>query len=172
MKRNIIFGAGVFGRDALNHYGEDTVAFFVDNSPVKQGTIYCNRKVLSLDDAIEMGEEFHYIVASLYYASMEKTLTEKGISDYEIFRNENHGFYETGELIVNPYLQKQSANSEDEWNESETIDYSKQGVFDEVEKLHKVRRLFNHIEIETINRCNGICSFCPVNRNSDKVNRK
>lgn len=28
--------------------------------------------------------------------------------------------------------------------------------------------LFEDIEIETINRCNGTCSFCPVNRTSDK----
>ena len=27
--------------------------------------------------------------------------------------------------------------------------------------------LFSHIEIETINRCNGECGFCPVNRHID-----
>ena len=27
--------------------------------------------------------------------------------------------------------------------------------------------LFNNIEIETVNRCNGTCSFCPVNKNQD-----
>lgn len=27
--------------------------------------------------------------------------------------------------------------------------------------------LFNNIEIEIINRCNGTCSFCPVNKNVD-----
>lgn len=27
--------------------------------------------------------------------------------------------------------------------------------------------LFNAIEIETVNRCNGVCPFCPVNKNSD-----
>ena len=27
--------------------------------------------------------------------------------------------------------------------------------------------LFSHVEIETINRCNNTCSFCPVNRKSD-----
>jgi len=27
--------------------------------------------------------------------------------------------------------------------------------------------LFNMIEIETINKCNGTCKFCPVNRNND-----
>lgn len=29
-------------------------------------------------------------------------------------------------------------------------------------------RLFRYIEIETINRCNGECSFCPVNKYQDK----
>jgi len=27
--------------------------------------------------------------------------------------------------------------------------------------------LFSRVEIETINRCNGSCTFCPVNRNND-----
>lgn len=27
--------------------------------------------------------------------------------------------------------------------------------------------LFHAVEIETINRCNGVCPFCPVNKNSD-----
>lgn len=27
--------------------------------------------------------------------------------------------------------------------------------------------LFSHVEIETINRCNGDCAFCPVNRRDD-----
>lgn len=27
--------------------------------------------------------------------------------------------------------------------------------------------LFSHLEIETFNRCNGDCQFCPVNRNDD-----
>lgn len=29
-------------------------------------------------------------------------------------------------------------------------------------------RLFSHVEIETINRCNGKCSFCPVNVNEEQ----
>lgn len=33
--------------------------------------------------------------------------------------------------------------------------------------------IFESIEIETINRCNGTCSFCPINRNDDtRVLRK
>ncbi len=30
-----------------------------------------------------------------------------------------------------------------------------------------VAPLFSHVEIETINKCNGECAFCPVNRNQD-----
>ncbi len=37
---------------------------------------------------------------------------------------------------------------------------------DELEQMEKIP-LFGHVEIETINRCNGTCSFCPVNRNDD-----
>lgn len=36
----------------------------------------------------------------------------------------------------------------------------------EIERMEKIP-LFGHVEIETINRCNGVCSFCPVNRNDD-----
>ena len=35
-------------------------------------------------------------------------------------------------------------------------------------KYIKRYSLFEEISIETINRCNGVCSFCPVNKNLDK----
>ena len=28
--------------------------------------------------------------------------------------------------------------------------------------------LFHHIKIETVNRCNGVCEFCPANKNIEK----
>lgn len=38
-----------------------------------------------------------------------------------------------------------------------------------IEKRYKAKQcaLFNKIEIETLNRCNGSCDFCPVNHKSD-----
>ncbi|ADL34904.1 radical SAM domain-containing protein [Butyrivibrio proteoclasticus B316] len=75
--------------------------------------------------------------------------------------------YETEELIVNPYLQAKEAESEKEWSGSQKIRFAREEVNKAVERLHRQQGLFNHIEIETINRCNGICSFCPVNRNDD-----
>ncbi|MCL1947923.1 MAG: radical SAM protein, partial [Chitinivibrionia bacterium] len=37
----------------------------------------------------------------------------------------------------------------------------------DIETFFKRKPLFNYVEIETFNRCNGTCSFCPVNRNLD-----
>ena len=33
------------------------------------------------------------------------------------------------------------------------------------ELFFKEKKLFKYVEIETVNRCNGDCGFCPVNRN-------
>lgn len=33
------------------------------------------------------------------------------------------------------------------------------------ETFFKEKKLFKYVEIETINRCNGDCGFCPVNKN-------
>lgn len=37
----------------------------------------------------------------------------------------------------------------------------------EIKKWNTSQNLFQDIEIETINRCNGNCLFCPVNKNAD-----
>jgi len=37
----------------------------------------------------------------------------------------------------------------------------------DIEDFFKTMPLFTHIEIETLNRCNGTCPFCPVNKNDD-----
>lgn len=40
-------------------------------------------------------------------------------------------------------------------------------VNDMVETMREKQVMFDHVEIETVNRCNGNCSFCPVNKNDD-----
>jgi len=40
-----------------------------------------------------------------------------------------------------------------------------QKVFDRIDK--QGMPLFSRVEVETINRCNGGCTFCPVNKNDD-----
>jgi len=78
------------------------------------------------------------------------------------YNNEKH-------LIKNPHL----------LNAKLKIQAFLQDIFVNAPKIKKIIRDFYHIqdsqgtplfhavEIETINRCNGICPFCPVNRNND-----
>ena len=46
---------------------------------------------------------------------------------------------------------------------TELIGYFKCEFF--IRHQYKHTNLFSNIEIETINRCNGVCPFCPVNKN-------
>lgn len=167
MKKTAIFGAGVFGKKAFQELGSECVECFIDNSPSKQGTTYCGKPVKSLEEVLESGENPTILVASLYFQSIVNQLKEHGIHDYSVFEDRLHGYYETDRLIVNPYETTGEALSEEEWAQSEKMAYTRKAVYDAVEDLQKNQLLFNHIEVETINRCNGSCSFCPVNKNHD-----
>lgn len=170
--KQVIFGAGKYGEMAFREIGDSNVAFFIDNSESKQGTTFLGKKIMSLDEYIKAKKPYHIVVASTYSASMEKQLKEYGITDYSIYINWLHGYYETDDLIVNPYEKVSEVKSEEEWKNRESMQYARKAVYDEVELLHDKSQLFNHIEIETINRCNGSCSFCPVNRNVDPREKK
>ena len=165
----LIFGAGFYGQKALAQYGEESVGFFIDNDSKKIGTFCNGKEIISPEKAAELcnNEGYQVVIASLYGESMAAQLDELGVGDYSFYISPVHGMYETDELIVNPYLTSKEAETEKEWSDSQKLKYSREEVFKAVERLHENQGLFNHIEIETINRCNGGCSFCPVNRNAD-----
>lgn len=79
-------------------------------------------------------------------------------------------YYSKNELIINKYV-----NKENEFTSEEMLIEEKKKrkrYFDEVnayvnEAMTEVP-LFKLIEIETYNRCNGVCEFCPVNKYMDK----
>ena len=166
MIKYMIFGAGFYGKKALDAYGEQNVDFFIDNNSEKQGTSYCGKRIISPAEAVAKSE-YEIIIASIYASSMIRQLKELGITNYSVYVEPTHAFYETDELIFNPYELTDEAASEREWSESEKLKLSRDAVFEEAEKLYNNIPLFSHIEIETINRCNGSCSFCPVNRKDD-----
>lgn len=168
MKKVVIFGAGNYGEKAFLDYGAENVAFFLDNNDERYGSLFCGKEIKSLAEVIGNNEAYRIIVASSYYASICKQLEAAGITDYEVYQADVlHGYYETEELIVNPYSMLSEAKTEAEWSNSDRLQYMRRGVYDEVERIHDKKLLFNHIEVETINRCNGNCSFCPVNRKDD-----
>lgn len=61
--------------------------------------------------------------------------------------------------------EEKNYNSETEQKDEEIF----QDVYNLIDNFMKTTPtpLFNNIEIETVNRCNGTCSFCPVNKNQD-----
>lgn len=73
-------------------------------------------------------------------------------------------YYDTDDLIFNPYLAQTEDKTEVEWNLSIENDSIKKSVREYVNIVSKDVPLFEYIEIETINKCNGVCTFCPVNK--------
>ena len=76
-------------------------------------------------------------------------------------------YYDTKEVVVNPYENKNEEISEDEWNRITQDSINKTEIREYVETIKEKVPLFEFIEVETINRCNGMCSFCPVNKKVD-----
>ena len=173
VKKTVIFGAGNYGKKAIHDFGAENIAFFLDNNKERYGTLFCGKEIKSLTDVIKDKEQYRIVIASSYYASIGRQLEDSGITDYEVYQeNILHGFYETEEVIFNPYNMSAEAKTEEEWSSSAKLKYMRQGVYDEVERLYNKKLLFNHIEVETINRCNGSCSFCPVNKIDDPREKK
>lgn len=172
MLKHVIFGAGVFGLQALERLGHDQVAYFLDNSSSKQGTRVSGIPVISVEAFVPLKDSYHVVIASQYAQSMANQLEGLGISDYSIFFQGLHRYYETDELLYNPYVTASEAASEEEWRQSDKLKYSRQSVNDMAADLYAHPQLFNHVEVETINRCNGSCSFCPVNCKIDPRKEK
>lgn len=171
-KKVAVFGAGLYGKHALEQIGAENVLFFIDNSKDKAGKMYSEKKVVSFADFMSCGECPHVLLASIYADSMAKQLEDAGYTDYSYFLDEFHRYYETDEIIVNPYEITKTAATEEEWMENDKLSSARKAVNEAVELLYGQKRLFSYIEIETINRCNGTCSFCPVNCKVDPREKK
>ena len=65
MIKYMIFGAGFYGKKALDAYGEQNVDFFIDNNSEKQGTSYCGKQIISPAEAVAKCE-YEIIIASIY----------------------------------------------------------------------------------------------------------
>lgn len=114
-------------------------------------------------DCIVIGDPIYQaaLAAKLRYTFSDKL---KIINPFKI-----ETVYATSKLIENKYVHKGGeAKDEESWNkrrqdmthQQDAIDAYVEAVIDHVP-------LFQRIEIETLNRCNGECSFCPVNRHLD-----
>lgn len=163
----VIFGAGKIGMKALAFYGKK-VAFFIDNNADLWGTTRQGILIKSVDEYIKEAENYRVVIANLYnQKQMMIQLKELGIKEYSCFLDEYRGYYLTDDLVYNPYLVKAAALDEKDWNEKTKADKMIQYINQQVEELVGKDILFDHVEIETVNRCNGNCDFCPVSKKAD-----
>ena len=161
-KKIVIFGAGETGVRALKKYGFDKVAFWIDNNKEKHGKQLKGITIYSVEAALPELEKYHIVIASQAQTTMEEQLQELGLTDYEIYQTS--GYYDMPEVVFNPY---DDFLAPDIGNLKEDTGWRRDEINRRVAQF-KGGELFDHVEIETLNRCNGICSFCPVNHNVDK----
>jgi hypothetical protein len=103
----IIFGAGHYGKLALEHYGIDAVKFFCDNNPSKVGQIYCEKKIISLEQLKDMRLDYQIIIAVQNlktYFQIAKQLALSGIENYSPFTEEDINYNSYKEIKSKPIL--------------------------------------------------------------------
>lgn len=271
MKKYILFGAGAFGKIALEDYGADRVECFADNNPSKSGLTAWGKQIIDFGTLKKIEKDFQIVISVGNVEAIARQLEESGIFDYQIYsplyrnlktylpqqlKNKNvqgialysdgdvrrmveilqesgmgsqiqciavpedtetgthmagypvyslqevprevdcylvatpykhaalreqlqqavkqgfvldpfylRAFYDTNEIVVRQSPDQEA--SEEDWNRSVERDRVKEEVKAYVEAVKQDVPLFSFVEIETINRCNGICSFCPVNQKAD-----
>lgn len=166
MKNKVLFGAGYFGRDALKEYGTAEIAYFLDNDEARENETIEDVPIKIFRKCVDGLRDKHIIVCTRYYAEIIEQLEEYDIHDYEIYHGiiERKGYYSPRILIENPYEDNLHRDlSEDAWVKKKDGQLKKGSINQRVMQYAEQKHMFHHIEIETINRCNGLCSFCPVN---------
>ncbi|MBQ6995891.1 MAG: radical SAM protein [Lachnospiraceae bacterium] len=167
IEKIVIFGAGNVGRMALQIYKENVV-YFIDNNEKLYNKTIDGLLIKSVTEFVGEKDKYRLVIASYNQKMMERQISELGITNYELFLEERHGYYETEELIFNPYIDnEQRLVTEQEYNENVEKSFLREAVRQEVDRIYGKQEIFSHIEIETVNRCNGNCDFCPVSKKND-----
>jgi hypothetical protein len=81
-KKIIIFGAGHYGKLALEHYGEKSVKFFCDNNPEKIGKTYCRKKIISFEQLKEIHSDYQIVIATEKHYPILNQFFQNGIKSY------------------------------------------------------------------------------------------
>lgn len=157
----IVFGAGIIGKQAISIY-KTNISYVVDNNESLYSTSIEGFPIKPVQSLLNE-TNFKVLIASRNYEAMKNQLEEMGITNYEYFISDPRAYYSTSDVIFNPY----EGITRTEESEKKRIEASIETINADVEQLYKEVPLFDHVEIETINRCNGVCAFCPVNSNND-----
>lgn len=128
--------------------------------------------VIRFQEAISVADYFIIAASENAYANGAYVNGKKNEKQIVINPYVQKKYYETPNVVFNPYGNENYTVTEEQWN-----NFNRENrVFDEIEQYAKsladAKPLFEHVEIETYNRCNGVCDFCPVSKNNEKREEK
>ena len=147
----VIFGAGNWGREAINEYGKDKVLYIVDNDTKMQGQEINDIPVVGFEHYINDERKPHVLIAIKEYADIQRQLDENGIQNYSFYVPPFKYYFSPDILVYNTYEHRNECKSETEYNESTINRKLFQWVESRVMRLKDNVPLFQHIEIETYN---------------------
>lgn len=119
-------------------------------NPVQSADFYlicCNFDMTNYEKNILANSKIINVYQAYLSYELSKTAVNYIVDEY---RENNNQYYEN-------YIHKKDTLAAD------YIQYYIKNCY----SINGRLKLFNKIEIETINRCNNTCSFCPVNHNND-----
>jgi ubiquinone/menaquinone biosynthesis C-methylase UbiE len=95
----IIYGAGMYGAEAVTYFGEENILCFADGALGKIGSVYCNKRVISFNQMVEKAktESAQIILALEDFSAIKSRLKEIGLTDFAIFNPYNRLLARTDE---------------------------------------------------------------------------
>ena len=83
-KKIILFGAGAFGRKALDYFGEERVAYYADNNAAMAGSQVNGKEVISFEQMKEMGDAYQIVISvdARKIPALAAQMEENGMTDY------------------------------------------------------------------------------------------
>ena len=103
MKDIALFGSGYYGKRALDEYGADKIACFIDNDKQKHGKSVEGVPIVGLEEYMSDYNYAHILISTTYMKAVSEQLDSAGITDYGLYLPKQQYYYSPEILIDNPY---------------------------------------------------------------------
>lgn len=170
-QRIALYGTGDYAEAVLNVLGKDRVRYVLDDPKTGEvGRAWNGYTVKAIEDVAEdvdcvyVGEQFPrgFVGNALLRSVPNRKFRIVDVNEFQFGQRK---------LITNNYgMDGFEAKDEEAFNEQIR---NREDFFGQISlyvtricEMDKIP-LFRNVEIETQNKCNGVCSFCPANRNND-----